>query len=135
MNVTMANGVLTFRNTVGSAGMRMFTDIENSHGREVMGVHYNKIIQLVQQCSTASQVVGIPAHELVVTTLGALHFQLRHKIVSPEQVSIPWLVAEKRASEAKKTDEDIEASSSGITRLRSEGNRSSCLRAALGARG
>ena len=134
MNLTMAGGVLAFRNTVDSAGMRLFADIENSHGREVMGVHYNKIVQLVQQCTMASQVVGIPAHELVATTLGALHFQLRNKLVGPEQVSIPWLVADKRAAEAKKT-EAIEAKSSGITRFRSEGNRSSCLRAALGSRG
>ena len=69
--------------------------IQNEHGREVMGLHYNKIVQLVQQCSAASQVVGIPAPELVEATLGALHFQLRNKQVSPEQVSAPWLVAEK----------------------------------------
>ena len=100
MNQTMANGVLIFRNTVDSGGLRMFADIENSHGREVMGLHYNKIVQLVQCCSAASKVVGIPAPELVEATLGALHFQLRQKLVSPEQVSVPWLVAEKR--EAKK---------------------------------
>ena len=96
MNQTMTGGVLVFRNTVGSAGMRLFSDIENSHGREVMGLHYNRILQLVQQCSTASQAVGISATELVEATLGALHFQLRNKLVSPEQVSVPWLVAEKR---------------------------------------
>ena len=73
MNFTMANGVLAFRNTVDSAGMRLFADIENSHGREVMGLHYNRILQLVQQCSTASQAVGISATELVEATLGALH--------------------------------------------------------------
>ena len=79
MNQTMANGVLIFRNTVDSGGLRMVADIENSHGREVMGLHYNKIVQLVQQCSAASKIVGIPAPELVEATLGALHFQLRTK--------------------------------------------------------
>ena len=107
MNQTMANGVLIFRNTVDRGGLRMFADIENSHGREVMGLHYNKIVQLVQQCSAASKVVGIPAPELVVATLGALHFQLRNKQVSPEQVSVPWLVAEKR--EAKKQEASSKA--------------------------
>ena len=48
MNQTMANGVLILRNTVDSGGLRLFADIENSHGREVMGLHYNKIVQLVQ---------------------------------------------------------------------------------------
>ena len=88
MNQTMANGVLIFRNTVDSGGLRIFADIDkNSHGREVMGLHYNKIVQLVQQCSAASQVVGIPAPELVEATLGALHFQLRNKQVSQRSLA------------------------------------------------
>ena len=76
-----------------------------------MGLHYNKIVQLVQQCSAASKVVGIPAPELVEATLGALHFQLRNKLVSPEQVSVPWLVAEKRdAKNLKKKRRPIKIS-------------------------
>ena len=66
----MAGAVLMFRSTIGSDALKLFADIESEHGREVMGMHYNKIARLVQTCSEASKVVGIAASELVDISLG-----------------------------------------------------------------
>ena len=96
MNVTMASAVLMFRNCVDGSALRLFADIESSHGRGVMGLHYNKIARLVQTCSEASKVAGIPASELVVASLGAIHFALRNELVRPADLSAVFLDGQSR---------------------------------------
>ena len=100
----MAGAVLMFRSTIGSDALKLFADIEREHGREVMGVHYNKIARLVQTCSEASKVVGIAASELVDTSLGALHFALRNEIVKPAEVTLSFIDGRDPGKDKKQAD-------------------------------
>ena len=96
VNATMASAVLTFRTSINSGSMRLFANLENQHGREVMGLHYNKIARLVQTCTEASKIVGSSASELVEASLGAIHFALRNDILKPADVTIPLLDGQDR---------------------------------------
>ena len=91
MNKTMAGAILLFRSSVSTFASRAFSDIEALYGRDVLNLHYNKIMRLLQICSEGSKFVGIEVPDLVDTTLGALAFALKHDLVKPSDVNVGFL--------------------------------------------
>ena len=101
MNHTMANTVLMFRN-ITERSMKLFADIESSHGRDVLALSYNKIGRLVQACTEGSKVTGVIAADLMEASLDAISFALRQDSLKPADVTLNFLdgVGKKAKQEA-----------------------------------
>ena len=87
----MAAAILMFKTSISPKALQHFQDIELTHGRDVLSMHYNKISRLVQICGEASKHVGISTPELVEASLDALHFALRGDLVKPNDVTAVYL--------------------------------------------
>jgi hypothetical protein len=104
VNKTMAAAILMFRTSISSKALQHLHDIELTHGRDVLSMHYNKIARLVQLCTEASKHVGISTQLLVEAALDTLHFSLRNDLVKPQDVTLNFLDQQRAATKTDKAE-------------------------------
>ena len=104
VNKTMAAAVLMFRTSISPKALQYLHDIELTHGKDVLSMHYNKISRLVQLCTEASKYVGLSTQSLVEASLDTLHFSLRNDLVKPQEVTLNFLDQQRIATKGDKAD-------------------------------
>ena len=116
VNKTMATAVLMFRTSISQTALKYLHDIEATHGKDVLSMHYNKISRLVQLCTEASKYVGLSTQSLVEASLDTLHFSLRNDLVKPQEVTLNFLDNQRIPTKGEKADAEGKPQSGYVVR-------------------